>query len=499
MTRIAVTGATGQVGGRVARALAAAGVDQRLVVRDPDRAPRLPGASVAVAAYRDGEAVLQALDGIDTVFMVSGSESVDRVAEHFSVVDAAARAGVRQLVYLSFVGASPDATFTLVRDHFATEEHIREMGLAATILRDNLYADFLPGMAGDDGVLRGPAGEGRVAAVAQNDVADAVVAVLGDPGEHAGRTYELTGPAALSLDEVAATITSVTGRPVRYESETVQQAFTSRAACRAPDWQVRAWVSTYTAIAAGELAAVTDDVDRLTGHPATSLAQLLRTFRHPAATAPRPGYRRARCQVCAASNPPGSPSGSRRTGSCAGNWRRGPPTAGPNAGRARLPGPWGDAWARFDDMAGRARLVVARPGPDAARLVRALVPDVVTPDRMSLVRGALTLLPPALQPTGGDDWDWFWTTRAPTCRPSLDVGPLDMAHRATVCAVAEMLARHSPRASRDPCRARRTGGRSGTRTGRWPLSLPPSRCPARCIWPRSRPGPTYAVVDWPPR
>ena len=117
MTPIAITGSTGRLGGKVAHLLAAAGVRQRLVVRDPGRAPDLPGADVAVAAYADGAAVESALQGIDTVLMVSASEAPDRVEQHRTFVDAAGRAGVTHLVYLSFAGASPNATFTLARDH----------------------------------------------------------------------------------------------------------------------------------------------------------------------------------------------------------------------------------------------------------------------------------------------------------------------------------------------------------------------------------------------
>jgi uncharacterized protein YbjT (DUF2867 family) len=275
MTPIVISGATGNLGGRIARRLAAAGVAQRLLVRDAARAPRLPEAEVAVADYADRDAVRRALDGAATVLMVSASESPDRVDRHRAFIDAAAAAGVGHLVYTSFVGAGPDAVFTLARDHGATEEHIRGSGLTYTFLRDNLYADFLPSMVGEDGVLRGPAGDGRAAVVAQDDIADAAVAVLRDPAPHAGRTYQLTGPEALTFTEVAATLTRVTGRAVRYEPETLSQAYASRASYGAPGWQVDAWVSTYTAVAAGELAAVSPDVERLTGRPATSLARLL--------------------------------------------------------------------------------------------------------------------------------------------------------------------------------------------------------------------------------
>lgn len=273
---VGVTGATGRLGGRVARRLAEAGVSQRLLVRDPSRAPDLPGATVVRAGYDDRDAVVRALAGVRTLLMVSASETPDRVAQHTAFVDAMVDAGVEHLVYISFYGAAADSTFTLARDHHATEDHIRGSGLAFTFLRDNLYADFLPALVGADGVIRGPAGQGQVAAVAQDDIADAAVAVLLAPATHVGATYSLTGPQALTLGEVAIILTAAQGRPVRYRPETVAEAYASRASYGAPDWQVQAWVSTYTAIAAGELATVTDDVPLLTGRPGTSLVELLR-------------------------------------------------------------------------------------------------------------------------------------------------------------------------------------------------------------------------------
>src|SRR5436309_13739561 len=165
---LAVTGSTGNFGGRVARLLAAAGVPQRLVVRDPARAPVVDGATVTTATYGDAAAARRALDGVGTLFMVSGAEAADRVDQHRSFIDAAVAAGVGRIVYLSCYGAAPDATFTLARDHWATEEHIRGTGLAHTFVRDNMYLDFFPFMV-DDGAIRGPAGDGRGAAVAQDD------------------------------------------------------------------------------------------------------------------------------------------------------------------------------------------------------------------------------------------------------------------------------------------------------------------------------------------
>jgi NAD(P)H dehydrogenase (quinone) len=272
--RIAVTGSTGTIGRGVAERLAASSVRQRLITRDPTRAPHLPGAEVAVASYANSELARAALAGIETLFMVSASENPDRLSEHRTFVDAAVAAGVARIVYLSFYGASQHATFLLARDHWQTEQHIAATGVEYTFLRDNLYADFLPKMTGPDGVIRGPAGEGRVSAVAQRDVMDVVSVVLMTPGEHDMASYDITGPESLTMAEAAEIIGRVTGRIITYESESVEQAFASRAGLGAPDWQVAAWVTTYTAIAAGELDGVSDDVRRITGHEPLSLSSL---------------------------------------------------------------------------------------------------------------------------------------------------------------------------------------------------------------------------------
>ncbi len=275
LAELVVTGSTGRLGGRVAELLDHRGVPQRLLVRDPRRAPDLAAASVAQATYADFDAVREALDGARSVFMVSAAEAPDRVGQHRTFVDAAVAAGVEHLVYTSFFAAAADSVFTLGRDHWATEEHIKASGLAWTFLRDNFYLDFLPFLAGEDGVIRGPAGDGRVSAVAISDVADVAAAVLQNPVPHAGQTYSLTGPEPISLADLAERMTRVSDSPVTYHDETIEEAYASRASYGAPDWQVDAWVSTYTSIAAGVAAEVTADVPRITGHVATSLNDLL--------------------------------------------------------------------------------------------------------------------------------------------------------------------------------------------------------------------------------
>ena len=276
---IAITGATGAVGGGAARVLGAAGVAHRLIVRDPTRAPDTGGEVRIASGYADTGSMRAALSGADTLLLISGRESANRVAEHRSVVDAAVAAGVRRCVYLSFQGAAADCTFTFGRDHWHTEQLIRASGVRFTFLRDCFYQGMLVALCGDDRVIRGPAGDGAVAAVTQEDVAACAAAVLlaknSDEGLD-GMTLDVTGPAALTLSEVAATLSEVVSRDVRYEPETIAEAFASRQHYGAPDFETAGWVSSYTSIASGEVSAVSDTVSRLTTRPATAFVDYLR-------------------------------------------------------------------------------------------------------------------------------------------------------------------------------------------------------------------------------
>lgn len=258
----------------MARRLAAAGVRQRLVLRDPSRAPELEFAEVAQASYGDKAALLNALDAVQTLLLVSASETADRISLHKAMVDAAVAAGVERIVYTSFVGAAPDATFTFARDHWHTEQHLRAAGVDFTFLRDNIFLDFVPTMVGEDGVIRGPAGDGRVAAVTRDDVAAVAARVIVED-MHSGKTYDLTGPEAFTLFEAAEHLSSAWGRPIRYEPETLDEAYRSRERYGAPPWEVAGWVTSYAAIASGELSAVSTAVEDITGHRPVGLGDYL--------------------------------------------------------------------------------------------------------------------------------------------------------------------------------------------------------------------------------
>lgn len=304
---LAVTGATGEVGGRVAVRLARLGLPQRLIVRDPSRAPNLPGAEVfQVASYGDPAAMGRALSAVDTMFLVSAHDEMlvikqtkegdrplpyyDRLQQHISAVCSAAAVGVRRIVYLSFLNAAPDATFILSREHYRTEEFIRSTGIGFTFLRQGLYMDRVPAHVMGDDTIRACAGEGRAAWVARDDIADVVVAVMTSNG-HDGQTYDVTGPEALTMAETAEHLSAVIGRRITYRAQTPHEVRTYRNTSRLIDIEmnrramtgrgmteveVEGWVSHYLQIATGEGGTVSDTVPRLTGHPAQSLAQYLK-------------------------------------------------------------------------------------------------------------------------------------------------------------------------------------------------------------------------------
>jgi uncharacterized protein YbjT (DUF2867 family) len=276
---VLVTGATGNVGSQVVRELAAHGVRVRAFVRDPARAAELLGGAVELAAgdLADAGSVRRALAGVDRVFL-SSADGPDKVAHEAAVVDACAAAGVELVVKASTAGADPASPLPALAWNGRSEEHLRRSGVPATVLASSFYTTNLLAAAAqvrDAGALLAPAGEGRVAMIDPQDVGAVAAAVLCGDG-HAGRTYRLTGPEAITYEEVADELSRTTGSRVRYVSVPEDAAREGLAAADMPDWLVQQLIGAFRLIRTDALAETTDVVRVLTGRDGRTFAEFAR-------------------------------------------------------------------------------------------------------------------------------------------------------------------------------------------------------------------------------
>ncbi len=295
MTRIAITGASGQYGRIVTQALVDQGRARDLILmsRTPQKLADMAaqGCEVRYGDYDQGASMVEALAGAERLLLISGTRVGARVAQHQAAVDAARAAGVGHVVYTSFIGIDDPANPAEVRhDHIETERLIRASGLNFTFLRDAHYADAMIVMAGPGVMASGQwisnAGDGREAMVWREDCALCAVAVLTGEG-HAGQTYDVTGPELQSFAEVTALMAEVTGVPLTYVpvSDDEQYAmFDAMGIPRRPvddqyvsgiPWNSDDMVSFGRAIREGYLEICSGDVQRLLGRPARSVRAMI--------------------------------------------------------------------------------------------------------------------------------------------------------------------------------------------------------------------------------
>jgi len=277
---IVVTGASGRVGGLVAAELARRGIPFRAVTRSPDRLDDLGGAEVAVAGYAEPSTLLAALAPGDRVFMVSMHEPPDRrLVLHRAFVDAAIERRIARIVYLSFVGAGPDAVFVHARSHGATEAMLADSGILYTAVRNGMYADEIASWFDRDGTITGPGGLGRVSLTYRPELAEAIAVLLAEPTHDARRVVTITGPESFTLEELAAAASEVTGDAYRYEPRDREEWVANRRRAGRPEWSIEAGSSYYDGVRRGEADVVTGDYRLLTGTAPLSIREIIALHR----------------------------------------------------------------------------------------------------------------------------------------------------------------------------------------------------------------------------
>jgi uncharacterized protein YbjT (DUF2867 family) len=277
---ILVTGATGNTGSPLVELLTRRGAPVRVMVRRQAAAARFKGTpvQVAVADLDNPDALAAAVASVGRAYLVTPS-SEQAQAQQVRFAEIAAKAGVEQLVVLSQLAADEASPVRFLRWHAAVERRIRELGIGFTFLRPNLYFQgllaFAPSIATEDRFFA-PIGDARVSAVDVRDIAAVAAVALTESG-HAGRTYTITGPAAITHAEIAAALSTALGRQVTFV-DAPPEVFAASLRGVLPPWQVDGLLEDYAHYSRGEAAAVHPTITEVTGGQPRDIGQFARDY-----------------------------------------------------------------------------------------------------------------------------------------------------------------------------------------------------------------------------
>jgi NAD(P)H dehydrogenase (quinone) len=226
MSKILITGATGQLGHSVIEHLLKTTPAYLItaLVRDESKAANLKakGVNIAVGNYLDKASLENATKGIDKLLLISSSDFNDRIGQHKNVIDAAKKSGVKHILYtgVTMVDIENSPLKAFLSDHFLTEDYIKASGFTYTMLQNTLYTDVIPMFVGEQVINTGiffPAGDGKVAFATRKDLAEATAKILTSEG-HENKTYNLTNKVGSSFADVAAALSQLSGKTVGYIS-----------------------------------------------------------------------------------------------------------------------------------------------------------------------------------------------------------------------------------------------------------------------------------------
>ncbi len=276
--KIAVTGATGQLGNLVVESLKQKIAAENIValVRTPEKAEAL-GVEARAFDYEKPEGLAEALKGIDSLLLISGNELGKRASQHANVIEAAKNAGVSWIVYTSLLNADK-SSLNLAGEHLATEKALKESGIDYTILRNGWYTEnytaSIEGALGA-GAFIGSAGEGKISSAPRADYAEAAAVVLSSEG-HKGKVYELSGDEAYTLTELAAEITKQSGKDIPYNNLPEGEYAAILKTFGLPDAFAEAIASWDTGASQGDLFDEGSSLSELIGRPTTPLAEAVK-------------------------------------------------------------------------------------------------------------------------------------------------------------------------------------------------------------------------------
>jgi len=279
---ILVTGATGHFGKATIDSLIEKGIktnDILALVRNEAAAADFKnnGISAVIGDYDNYASLVSAFQGVEKLLFVSGSDLMKRLSQHQNVINAAKEAGVQHLVYTSFQRKNETETSPLwivAQSHIQTEKWLKESGMDYTILKNNLYMDFLPGFIGEKVLETGgiyvPAENGKISAVLRSEMAEAAANILTTSG-HVGKEYDFTNEEAVSYKEIAQAISEVSGKMINYISPSVEDYGKTLSNYGLPAEVIGIFSSFAVAQAQGELDTVSADLEKILGRKPVSV------------------------------------------------------------------------------------------------------------------------------------------------------------------------------------------------------------------------------------
>lgn len=283
---ILITGATGNFGSATINFLVEKGIQPheiKALVRNEASATALleKGIGIAIGSYDDATSLTKAFTGVDQLLLVSGNDIENRLQQHLNVINVAKEVGVKHIVYTSFQrkNETPSSPLWVVaHSHLETEKALKESGLTYTILKNNLYMDFLPGFIGEhvleNKTIYVPAENGTISAVLRSEMAEAAATILSSNG-HENKEYDFTNNEALSYSEIAKIISETSGKSIVYVSPSAAEYQTTLKGFGLADEAVGVFTSFAVGQAEGELEKVSTDLENILQRKPVSVRSFL--------------------------------------------------------------------------------------------------------------------------------------------------------------------------------------------------------------------------------
>ena len=279
---ILITGATGTIGSNLVLILARNKIPVRALVRDKERVSEaLKDLEIEFVEgdFEKPDTLDKAFEGVESAFLVSpGDRGLVDLQANF--IDAAKRADLKHIVKLSSIGTGPDALYSVGRWHHEVEKRIEQSGIPFTFIRAHsfmqnffVHASFIK----REGAFLAPMGDGRIPMIDVRDIVMVAAVVLTSEG-HDGKTYEITGPQAISYQEAAETFTRVLGKTVKYIDTPLSKTRESMLAGEWPEWMVDDVISLYRFFREGHASTVTDTVEEIIERKAGNFEQFVRDY-----------------------------------------------------------------------------------------------------------------------------------------------------------------------------------------------------------------------------